>query len=91
MPPPAIQQAMLSAAMPAPFTGNKSHKLHELTGTYSGLPALETAMSSAFFPFVSGPGSTKSSTAGVVRLKNVSLSHHHITCLVLIFLDTIFY
>ncbi|CEI61162.1 hypothetical protein FVEN_g6100 [Fusarium venenatum] len=74
MPPPAMQQAMLTAAMAVPFAGNKSQRLHELTGTYSGLPTLETAMSSAFFPFVSGAGSTKASTAGVVRLKNIPFS-----------------
>ncbi|GKU04072.1 hypothetical protein FLAG1_06586 [Fusarium langsethiae] len=74
MPPPAMQQAMLTATMTMPFTGSKSEKLHELTGTYSGLPTLETAMSPAFFPFVSGPGSTKASTAGVVRLKNIPFS-----------------
>ncbi|CAF3432873.1 unnamed protein product [Fusarium graminearum] len=74
MPPPAMQQAMLTAAMAVPFTGNKSQKLHELTGTYSGLPTLETAMSPAFFPFMSGPGSAKPSTAGVVRLKNIPFS-----------------
>lgn len=91
LPPPAVQQAMLTAAISAPLTSNKSHKLCELIGTYSGLPTLETAMSSDFFPFMSGPGSTKPSTAGVVRLKNVSSLYHPGVCSVLIFLDTIFY
>ncbi|KAL4721893.1 hypothetical protein ACLX1H_011085 [Fusarium chlamydosporum] len=74
LPPPVVQHAMLTASVEKPFTGNKSHKLHELTATYSGLPTLETAMSSTFFPFVNGPGSTKPSTAGVVRLKNIPFS-----------------
>ncbi|KAJ4018010.1 hypothetical protein NW752_001920 [Fusarium irregulare] len=74
LPPPAVQQAMLTGAISAPLTSNKSHKLCELTGTYSGLPTLETAMSPDFFPFMSGPGSTKPSTAGVVRLKNIPFS-----------------
>ncbi|KAF4455308.1 hypothetical protein F53441_2322 [Fusarium austroafricanum] len=70
LPPPAVQQAMLAAPMPVQFIGNISPELRELTAS----PTLETAMSSQFFPFVSGPGSAKASTAGVVRLKNIPFS-----------------
>ncbi|KAM0355655.1 hypothetical protein ACHAPU_000040 [Fusarium lateritium] len=74
LPPPAVQQAMLAAPMPVHFTGNKSQKLAELTCTFSGLPTLETAMSPEYFPFISGPGSSKPSSGGVVRLKNIPFS-----------------
>ncbi|SPJ85657.1 uncharacterized protein FTOL_11439 [Fusarium torulosum] len=74
LPPPAVQQAMLAAPMPVQFIGNKSQKLAELTCTFSGFPALGTAMSPEYFPFISGPGSAKPSTGGVVRLKNIPFS-----------------
>ncbi|KAF4969743.1 hypothetical protein FSARC_3086 [Fusarium sarcochroum] len=74
LPPPAVQQAMLAAAMPVQYTDNKSNKLAELTCTFSGFPTLETAMRPEYFPFVSGPGSSKPSSAGVVRLKNIPFS-----------------
>ncbi|KAF5021814.1 hypothetical protein F66182_6140 [Fusarium sp. NRRL 66182] len=74
LPSPAVQQAMLAAPMAVHFIGNKSNKLAELTCTFSGFPSLETAMSPEYFPFISGPGSTKPSNAGVVRLKNIPFS-----------------
>ncbi|KAJ4259608.1 hypothetical protein NW762_007538 [Fusarium torreyae] len=74
LPPPAVQQAMLAAAMPVQYTDNMSNRLAELTCTFSGFPTLETAMSPKYFPFVSGPGSSKPSSAGVVRLKNIPFS-----------------
>ncbi|KAF4336992.1 hypothetical protein FBEOM_9110 [Fusarium beomiforme] len=74
LPPPAVQQAMLAAAMAGQFASNMSPELSRLLDTASGLPSLETAMSPEFFPFVSGPGSAKASSAGVVRLKNIPFS-----------------
>jgi hypothetical protein len=76
LPPPAVQQAMLTAPKAGHFTSNMSPELSQLVDTPSGLPSLETAMKPEFFPFASGPGSAKASVAGAVRLKNVS------TCLV---------
>lgn len=91
LPPPAVQQAMLAAPMPVQFIGNKSQKLAELTCTFSGFPALGTAMSPEYFPFISGPGSAKPSTGGVVRLKNVSPPLTPSAYFVLILLDPLFY
>jgi hypothetical protein len=82
---------MLAAPMPVQFIGNKSQKLAELTCSFSGFPALGTAMSPEYFPFISGPGSAKPSTGGVVRLKNVSSPLTHSAYFVLILLDPLFY
>ncbi|KAM5347116.1 hypothetical protein ACJ41O_010121 [Fusarium nematophilum] len=72
LPPPAVQQAMLTA--PFQSTENKSPKLVELTCTLSGYPTLSIALSPNYFPFIDGPGSAKPATFGVVRLKNIPFS-----------------
>ncbi|KAF4987588.1 hypothetical protein FDECE_15378 [Fusarium decemcellulare] len=74
LPPPAVQQAMLAAPMPMPFHTNKSNKLIELTGTVSGYPTRQIAMSDGYFPFIDLPGSAKPAMFGVVRLKNIPFS-----------------